>query len=87
MFKFINPILRVVFVEFLIPDECAFNVRLWGHWTETQARITANDALFQFILWAPIDESRRENEPHRHEESCQNGVENQVEEQNFACKS
>lgn len=52
----------------LIPDERALDVRLWWHRTKAQAGVVADDAVFQLILRAAVNQRRREYEPHRHEE-------------------
>lgn len=83
---FIDPIFGVVGVVFLIPNECAFDVRLWWHWAETQSGIITDDAFLELVLGATFRDCRRKNQPVSDEENRQDGVENQIEKENFCCK-
>lgn len=81
--RLIDPVLGVV-LRLFKPDEGALDVRLWGHGTETQSGISSDDALAELVLGMRSDERRCEYEPHRHEESGEDGVENEVEEKDLA---
>lgn len=78
----VDPIFGVVWVVLLIPHQGALNVRLWRHRTEAQAGVLPDDALLQFVLRMSVAQSAGEQAPQNHEESGQNGVENQVEKKN-----
>lgn len=81
---FVDPVLGVFLVVLLEPDECALDVRLWWHGTETQSRISADDALVELVLGMRVDDGRVENAPHRQSKGGKDSVEDEVEEKDFA---
>lgn len=45
-----DPVFGVTFVGSLEPHECALDVRLWGHWPETQSRVVSDQTILELPL-------------------------------------
>lgn len=85
--QLLNPVLRVVLVVLLVPDQGAVDARLGWSRSEAQTRRGTDAALFELVFRVRLDQGRRKQEPQRQEEYRQDGVEDRIEEKNFPCKS
>lgn len=81
--QLLNPVLRVVVVVLLEPDQGAVDGGLGRSRSEAQARRGPDAAFFESILRVCLDQGRRKQEPQRQEEYRQDGVEDRIEEKDF----
>lgn len=81
-----NPIVSVLLVGRFEPHQCALNVRLWGHWPETESRVRSDQTVIEFPLWFFVIQCLPKYSQHCGEKASENSIEESVEKKNFRWK-
>lgn len=63
--QLLNPVLRVVLVVLLEPDQSAVDARLRWRRSEAQAGRGTDAAFLEFVFRVCLDQGRRKQEPQR----------------------
>lgn len=76
------PVVEIVGLGRLVPDQRAAQIRLWRHRSETQSGVGADDAVAQLVFGLVHFERLPENGQQTGKETGQRRIEDQVEQQN-----
>lgn len=81
-----NPVVSVLLVGRFEPHQCALDIRLWGHWPETESRVRSDQTVIELPLRFVLIQCLPKHSQHCGEETSECSIEESVEKKNFRCK-